>query len=71
MKKIITVIIFITFIIIIISRQETRVSPVSSSPSPSLTPSPTPKTFQFDASTDLNQELDKVNPQVLDSDFNE
>ncbi|MBI2334738.1 hypothetical protein HYU96_02955 [Candidatus Daviesbacteria bacterium] len=35
------------------------------------TPTPTPKTFQFDASTDLGKELDSVNPEVLDSDFNE
>ena len=28
-----------------------------------------PKTFQFDSSTDLKQELEKVNPQILDSDF--
>jgi len=35
---------------------------------PVLTPN-APKTFNFDASTNLKQELDKVNPQVLDSDF--
>ena len=28
-----------------------------------------PKTFNFDSSTDLKKELEKVNPQVLDSDF--
>lgn len=36
------------------------------------TPIPTPnapKTFQFDSSTDLKKELDSINPQVLDSDF--
>ena len=36
------------------------------------TPAPTPnapKTFKFDSSTNLKDELDKVNPQVLDSDF--
>lgn len=40
--------------------------------SPTASPSPTPntpKTFQFDSSTDLKAELEKVNPQVLDSDF--
>lgn len=39
---------------------------------PSPTPAPTsntPKTFQFDSSTDLKGELEKINPQVLDSDF--
>lgn len=43
-------------------------------PKPSTTPVPVsspnaPKTFKFDESTDLKMELDKVNPQVLDSDF--
>lgn len=38
------------------------------SPIPIPTPS-TPKTFKFDASNDLKMELEKVNPQVLDSDF--
>lgn len=28
-----------------------------------------PKTFNFDSTTDLKEELEKVNPQVLDSDF--
>ena len=37
---------------------------------PSPVPSPNaPKTFQFDSSTDLQAELEKVNPKVLDSDF--
>lgn len=42
------------------------------SPVPTDTPAPTPnapKTFKFDSSTDLKAELEKVNPQVLDSDF--
>lgn len=28
-----------------------------------------PKSFKFNSSTDLKMELEKVNPQVLDSDF--
>ena len=45
---------------------------------PKPTPSPSPKisraslrvkTFKFDSSTDLKKELDSVNPQILDSDF--
>ncbi|QQG43147.1 MAG: hypothetical protein HYW45_03015 [Candidatus Daviesbacteria bacterium] len=28
-----------------------------------------PQTFHFDSSTDLKKELDSINPQVLDSDF--
>ena len=41
-------------------------------PTPISTPVPTPnapKTFNFNSSTDLKAELEKVNPQVLDSDF--
>lgn len=37
-----------------------------------VVPNPTPNappTFKFDSSTDLQKELDSVNPQVLDSDF--
>ena len=37
-------------------------------PTPVATPN-APKTFQFDSSTDLKMELEKVNPQILDSDF--
>jgi len=40
---------------------------------PVVTPTPLPteglKTFKFDESTDLKAELEKVNPQVLDADF--
>ena len=35
----------------------------------SPTPSPKPKTFKFDSSTDLKAELETINPEVLDSDF--
>ena len=41
---------------------------VTSSPTPASTPK-YPKTFKFDRTTDLKMELEKVNPQVLDSDF--
>ncbi len=45
---------------------------IQSQPTSVPTPVPTPnapKNFQFDSSTDLKVELDKVNPQLLDSDF--
>lgn len=43
---------------------------VEITPNPTPIPTPdAPKTFKFDSSTDLKAELDKVNPQVLDSDF--
>ena len=40
-------------------------------PTPAPTPDPinAPKTFKFDKSTDLKKELDSINPEVLDSDF--
>jgi hypothetical protein len=41
--------------------------PPAGGPSPS--PSPNISTYQFDSSTDLEKELDSVNPKVLDSDF--
>lgn len=37
-------------------------------PTPVATPN-APKTYFFDSSTDLKQELEKVNPQIFDSDF--
>lgn len=36
---------------------------------PTFTPTPTPVRFNFDSSTNLQQELELVNPQVLNSDF--
>lgn len=36
---------------------------------PTLAAPVAPKTFNFDSSTDLKTELEKVNPQILDSDF--
>ena len=42
---------------------------IVSNPTPS--PSQLPKQFNFDRSTDLEKELDSVNPEVLDSDFDE
>lgn len=38
-------------------------------PSPTVVLSNAPKTFKFDSSTDLKKQLDNINPQVLDSDF--
>lgn len=34
-----------------------------------VSPSPSPKGFNFDSTTDLKSELDKVNPKVVDADF--
>ena len=38
-------------------------------PSPTMASPNAPKTFNFDSQTDLKSELEKVNPQVLNSDF--
>ncbi len=43
--------------------------PLTSTPTPLPLPPQSPKTFKLDASTELEVELQKVNPQVLDSDF--
>ncbi len=37
---------------------------------PSPSPSPTTKQFKFDKSTNLQKELDSINPEIKDSDFN-
>lgn len=42
-------------------------SQISSTP----IPTPTIKQFKFDSATDLKKELDSINPEVLDSDFQE
>lgn len=44
----------------------TRAKPT---PEPTSVPINAPKTFKFDRTTDLKMELDSINPQVLDSDF--
>ena len=37
--------------------------------SPSPIPKSSPKEYKYDSSTDLEAELDLINPQILDSDF--
>lgn len=72
MKKII-IIIFITFItvIIIISSKKEEVKENKTFINTVLEVTPTPQTFKYDSSTDLERELESVDPKVLDSDFNE
>lgn len=69
MKKFIIFIIIITVINIIFRNQNKSVSLSN----PSFTPSPTSQieTFKYDSSTDLEKELESIDPKVLDSDFNE
>lgn len=40
-----------------------------SSPTPTATPYNPPKEIKYSQSTDLQKELDSVNPEVLNSDF--
>lgn len=47
--------------------RNTLPNPKINTPSPS--PSPSPTTFPIDANTDLEKELESVNPKILDSDF--
>lgn len=72
---VITIIIFIGFLVFRFVSQGWQTKLVSpnliAAPSPNISPSPSPKTFKFDSSTNLKQELETINPQVLDSDFNE
>lgn len=72
---IITVIIFITIIFLALSGRKANllVNPSLNSSQQVISPSPipvsSPKTFRFDSTTDLEAELEKVNPEVYDSDF--
>ena len=45
-----------------------KVSGEQISPTPTQSPTP-PKTYSFDSATDLKSELENINPQVLESDF--
>lgn len=52
------------------TKQENEPQLVQSSISQATSlPSPTPQEIKYDSSTDLNKELETVNPQVLESDF--
>jgi len=42
-----------------------------STPQPTVSSFNAPKEIKYDSSTDLQKELDSINPQVLDSDFDE
>lgn len=71
-KTILLIIIIIGMFWFILNSSKTK-DLVNPTAVPTSTPAlpQAPKTFQFDSSTDLEAELEKVNPQVLDSDFNE
>ncbi len=79
MKKLFLIILITLFATIVanyVMSKKNRISNLvtpnsQSSPTPSQIPVPpqSPQTFKFDAATDLKAEWEKVNPQVLDSDF--
>lgn len=72
-KKIIIVcIIFLAVILVLVFSGRKSNPMVTPTSSPSSTPTLLPKlkTFQFDSSTDLGAELEKVDPKVLDSELN-
>lgn len=48
---------------------EVSVNKFSPSASPSVLVNHIPKSYTFDKSTDLKKELESINPQVLDTDF--
>lgn len=74
---IILVVIILAIVIFFAQKKETNnlITPSVSSHPNKITeqlPSPTPnipKTYQLDSSTDLKMELESINPQVLESDF--
>ncbi len=81
-STLITVLLFIILIIVIVvvvhPQSSSLISPslsAKNSQADAVTPTPTavppvePQTYQYDRSTDLKAEFNKVNPQVLDSDF--
>mgnify|MGYP001596331852 FL=1 len=76
-KKIIFIIILIVITVITIFKfapqgweGKKMISPFSGTvQTPVPSPTPIKKEFKFNSSTDLKVELEKVNPQILDSDF--
>ena len=48
-------------------RNETLVKPDIQVPAPEIPRAP--KAVQYDSSTDLEKELESINPQILESDF--
>ena len=65
----IIIIVAVAFVLISIFWVSTLISPPTSTPTSTPIPSSNSKTFKFSSETNLEAELEKVNPQVLDSDF--
>lgn len=79
MKKLILVILITVFVTIVANYVMFGKNKTSQLTNPNLkslpsqestpTPKPTPQVFNYTSETDLEAELDSINPQVLDSDF--
>lgn len=65
-----TILYTIVYVFVTSKREDGLVGPKQTSPTSAPVSTPNaPKTFKFDSSTDLKAELEKVNPEVLESDF--
>ncbi len=51
------------------NRNKVGVNNVLVTPTSSIAPPNAPKEFKYDSNTDLKKELDSIDPQMLDSDF--
>lgn len=76
---VLTVLAIIVVFFVISKRDTSLISPIpkqvgvsagdrQSSPAPAQSPN-TPKVIKYDSSTDLQKELESINPEILDSDF--
>ena len=70
-KKKIYLITLITIIGTIVAYYVNNNNPTTSTQPVIPDPPKSQKSFQFDSSTDLGKELDSINPQVLESDFDD
>lgn len=68
-KKIFIVTVFLIAVFLLLAFKNSDKKPVSPVASPAPSSYNPPKEIKYDSSTDLKKELDIVNPQVLESDF--
>lgn len=71
-KKLLIILVIFSIVLVIFSVRNRKSDPIVNqynSPSPSAFLDNPPKTYKFDSSTDLKRELENINPQVLESDF--
>ncbi|MBI2086365.1 hypothetical protein HYT74_03425 [Candidatus Daviesbacteria bacterium] len=73
-KLAIVIILFLVVVVFIFvkstaNKNRSLTNPGLFTPLPSASSYNPPKEIKYDSSTDLKKELDSINPQVLDSDF--